>query len=224
MAGRRQIAVLGLGRFGQSLARELTRIGHDVLAIDADERQVQAVADDVTHAVQIDFTDEDALGELGVGKFDTAIVAVSSDIEASILATVVLQRLGVRNILAKAATELHGSILERLGVSRVVHPEAETGERVAHSFAAPSVRDYLDVAPGYGLARVAVTEPLAGKSLAELDLPATFDVTPLALHRAGTVTLNPGASEVLRESDELIVAGRDEDLERLPARVVASRS
>src|SRR5215831_18856492 len=118
MAERRQIAVLGLGRFGQSLARELTRIGHDVLAIDADERQVQAVADDVTHAAQINFTDEDALRELGLGKFDTAIVAVSSDIEASILATVLLQRLGVRRILAKAASELHGSILERLGVSR----------------------------------------------------------------------------------------------------------
>jgi trk system potassium uptake protein TrkA len=219
MAERRQIAVLGLGRFGQSLARELTRIGHDVLAIDADERQVQAVADDVTHAVQIDFTNEDALRELGLGKFDTAIVAVSSNIEASILATVLLQRLGVRRILAKAATDLHGSILERLGVSRVVHPEAEMGERVAHSFAAPSVRDYLDVAPGYGLARVVVSEPFAGKSLGDLDLAARFDVTPLALHRGGSVTLNPDAAEVLRESDQLIVAGRDEDLERLPARV-----
>jgi trk system potassium uptake protein TrkA len=223
MSERRQVAVLGLGRFGQALARELTRVGYEVLALDADERQVQAVADDVTHAVQVDFTDEDALNELGVGKFETAVVAVSSNIEASILTTVLLQRLGVRRIVAKAASELHGAILERLGVNRVVHPEAEMGVRIAHSFAAAGVVDYLDVAPGYGLARVSVAEPLAGKSLGVLDLPATYGVTPIALHRGGTVTLNPNTSEVLRDSDELIVAGRDEDLERLPAEVAQSR-
>jgi trk system potassium uptake protein TrkA len=223
MAERRQVAVLGLGRFGQAVARELTRLGHEVLAIDADERTVQAVADDVTQAVQADMTDEGALTELGLGRFDTAIVAISS-LEASILATVLLQRLGVRRIIAKAADDLHGSILERLGVSRVVHPEGEMGERVAHSFASPGVLEYLDVAPGYGLARVVVAEPLAGKTLAALDLPATYGVTALALHRGGSVTLNPSGSEVLRDSDELIVAGLDEDLERLPAQVAPSHT
>jgi trk system potassium uptake protein TrkA len=210
-----------MGRFGQTVARELTRLGHDVLALDSNERIIQAIADDVTHAVQADITDEDALTELGLGKFDTAIVAVSTNIEASVLTTVLLLRLGVRRIVAKAANELHGSILEQLGVSRVVYPELETGLRVAHSFAALGVLDYLDVAPGYGFARVPVTEPLEGKSLEELDLQSTYGVTPLALHRGGTVTLNPSASEVLRGSDELIVAGLDEDLERLPARVTS---
>jgi trk system potassium uptake protein TrkA len=192
-----------------------------VLAIDSNERIVQAVADDVTHAVQTDFTDEDALRELGLGGFDAAIVAVSTNLEASILTSVLLQRLGVRRIVAKAGSELHGSILERLGVSRVVYPERETGLRVAHSFAAPGVLDYFDVAPGYGLARVSVTEPLAGKALGTLDLQRTYGVTPLALHRGGTVTLNPNASEILRLADELIVAGLDQDLERLPAGVTS---
>ena len=143
MAARRQVAVLGLGRFGQAVARELTRLGHDVLALDSNERIVQDISDDITHAVQTDFTDEEALNQLGLGSFDTAIVAVSTNLESSILTTVLLQRLGVRRIIAKAGSELHGSILQRLSVSRVVYPEHEMGLRVAHSFAAPGVLDYL---------------------------------------------------------------------------------
>jgi trk system potassium uptake protein TrkA len=219
MAVRRQVVVLGLGRFGQTVARELTRLGHDVLAIDSNGRIVQEIADDVTHAVQIDFTDEDALTEMGVGGYDTAIVAVSTNLESSILTTVLLQRLGVRRIIAKAATELHGSILQRLGVTRVVYPEHETGLRVAHSFASAGVVDYFDVAPGYGFARVAVPQALVGKTFGDLDLQGKYGVAALALHRGGSVTLNPSSSEVLLAGDEVIVAGLDESLERLPATV-----
>ena len=223
MSTKRQVAVLGLGRFGQAVARELTRQGHDVLAIDTNEKIVQDVADDVTHAVLADITDRDALQELGVGDSDTAIVAVSTNLEASILTTVLLKQLGVRRIIAKAATQLHGSILQQVGATRVVYPEYETGVRVAHSFAAPGVRDYLDVAPGYGFARVPVGAALAGRSLADLDLRGTCGVTPVALHRKGTVTLNPHSSEQIQVGDELIVAGLDEDLERLPGAVPDGR-
>ena len=216
MSDKQQVAVLGLGRFGQAVARELMRVGHDVLAIDANERLVQDLSDEVTHAVQADITDAEALKELGVGEFDTAIIGTSGSIEVSILATVILRRLGVRRILAKAANELHGSILEQVGANRVVYPERETGVRVAHSFAAPGVRDYLDVAPGYGFARVPVSEALAGKSLGELNLRQTCGVTVMALHRNGVVTLNPQATDRLQLNDDLIVAGLDEALERLP--------
>ena len=153
MPTRRQIAVLGLGRFGQAVALELTRLGHDVLAVDRDERVVQSIADDVTHAVQADVTDPDALEALGLADFDTAIVAVSESLEASIMATVLLRRIGVRRIIAKAAHDLHGSILEQVGAMRVVYPERETGFRVAHSFRASGVQDYLDAAPGYGISQ-----------------------------------------------------------------------
>jgi trk system potassium uptake protein TrkA len=209
-----------LGRFGQAVARELTRLGHDVLAVDSNERIVQAVADDVTRAVQTDVTDENALSELGLASYDTAIVGVTN-LESSILTTVLLQRLGVRRIVAKADNELHGAILERLGVSRVVYAEYETGLRVAHSFAAPGVVDYLNVAPGYGFARAVVPQALVGKTLSALDLHST-GITALALHRAGTVTLNPSGDELLRQGDELVVGGLDEDLEQLPARVTPS--
>lgn len=216
MTTKRQVAVLGLGRFGQAVARELTRLGHEVLAIDASEKIVQSVSDEVTHAAQADITDEDALRELGVGDFETAIVGVSSNLEASILTTVLLKQLGVRRIVAKAANELHGSILRQVGASRVVYPERETGLRVAHSFAAPGVLDYLDVTPGYGIARVPVAGTLTGKSLEQLNLRRTCGVTTVAVHRRGVVTVNPHPSEVLQLGDELIVAGLDEDLERLP--------
>jgi len=214
---KQSVAVLGLGRFGQAVARELTRLGHDVLAIDTNEQVVQELADEVTHAVEADVTDADTLQELGIADFDTAIVAISSHLEASILATVLVKRLGVKRILAKAANELHGSILEQVGASRVVYPERETGFRVAHSFAAPGVRDYLDVAPGYGFARVAVSEGWIGKSLGELDLEGSCGVSIIALYRDGTVSLHPPPTEALRAGDQLIVAGLDENLERLPA-------
>jgi trk system potassium uptake protein TrkA len=213
---KQNVAVLGLGRFGQAVAKELTRLGHDVLAIDSSEKIVEEVADEVTHAVQADVTDPDALQELGLADFDTVVVATSSQLEASILATVLVQRLGVKRVLAKAANQLHGSILEQVGASRVVYPEHETGIRVAHSFAAPGVRDYLDVAPGYGFARVSVVEDWLGKALGTLDLPGTCGVRVMALTRAGTVVLDPPPLEALRAGDQLIVAGRDEDLERLP--------
>jgi trk system potassium uptake protein TrkA len=205
-----------LGRFGAAVACELTRLGHDVLALDASDKVIQDIADEVTHAVRVDVTDEDALRDLGLEAFETAIVAMSSDLEASILATVLLKRLGVRRIIAKAGTDLHGSILRQVGATRVVFPERETGVRVAHSFAAPGVRDYLDLAPGYGVARVPVVGPFVGKTLGDLDLRTSYGVTVVALRRGDTVTVNPQPSEVLRADDELIVLGLDEDLERLP--------
>ena len=117
MTTKRQVAVLGLGRFGQAVARELTRLGHEVLGLDSSEKIVPSLSDEVTHAAQVDFTDEDTLRELGVGDFETAIVGVSSNIEASILTTVLLRQLGVKRIVAKAANELHGSILRQVGAS-----------------------------------------------------------------------------------------------------------
>lgn len=216
MAGKRQAAVLGLGRFGQAVARELTRLGHDVLAVDINERIVQELADEVTHAVRADMTDGETLRELGIGDFDIVIISVSGNLEVSILTTVQVKRLGPRRILAKAADDLHGSILEQVGADRVIYPERETGLRVAHSYAAGGVRGYLDVAPGYGIARIVVDETFIGQTLGEINFSRTYGVAVIALYRGKTVTLSPASSETLEAGDNLIVAGLDEDLERLP--------
>jgi trk system potassium uptake protein len=211
----RQIMVLGTGRFGSAIARELERLGNEVLAMDRDPRSVEAIADHVTHAMTADVTDLEILKGLGPDDFDAAVVAIGTDERSSIMATLILKRLGVRLVLSKAQNQLHGEILEMVGADRVVYPERETGTRVAHSLLMPLVvSDYFDVGPGYGLAKLRATK-MAGKTLQELDLRGTFGVTPLFLRRKDKVLMNPHREERLEEGDELTVAGRDDQLEKL---------
>ncbi len=209
------ILVIGLGRFGTAAARELERLGHEVLAVDRDEAAVNDIAPDVTHATQLDASDEAALRSIGAGDFETAIVAMSSASEASIFATMALKNLGVRHVIAKAASTLHGSILERVGADRVVYPEREMGTRVAHSLAIPGVVDYLDVAPRFGIVKVRPPAAFVGQTLTELNLPARLRLSPIALRRGPDVTVNPHGSVVIAAGDELILIGLDEQMERL---------
>lgn len=214
MAGE-QVVVIGLGRFGSAVARELERLGHQVLAIDRSEQRVNDLAPDVTHALQLDAADEDALRGAGAGDFHTAIVAISSDAEPSIFATMVLKRLEVRNVIAKAGSRLHGEILARVGADRVVFPELETGLRLAHSFNVPNVIDYLDVAPSFGIEKIRPPKSFIGKSLGELDLKARMGLTPIALRRGKQVFVNPARDERVGEGDELILIGQDSNLDQL---------
>lgn len=212
---KEQVMVIGLGRFGSAVARELERLGHQVLAIDRDEEQVNDIAPDVTHALQLDAADEGALRSAGAGDFHTAIVAISSDAEPSIFATMVLKRLGVRTVIAKAGSQLHGEILSRVGADRVVLPERETGLRLAHSFNVPNVIDYLDVAPNFGIEKIRPPASFIGKSLGELDLKTRLGLTPIALRRGQQVFVNPARDERVAEGDELILIGRDDKLDQL---------
>jgi trk system potassium uptake protein TrkA len=207
--------VIGLGRFGSAVARELERLGHQVLAIDRSEQQVNDIASEVTHALQLDAADEDALRSAGAGDFHTAIVAISTDAEPSIFATMVLKRLGVRTVIAKAGSQLHGEILSRVGADRVVLPERETGLRLAHSFNVPNVIDYLDVAPNFGIEKIRPPTSFIGKSLGELDLKTRLGLTPIALRRGQQVFVNPARDERVAEGDELILIGRDDKLDQL---------
>jgi trk system potassium uptake protein len=212
---REQVMVIGLGRFGSAVGRELERLGHEVLAIDRDEQRVNDIASDVTHALELDAADEDALRGAGASEFASAIVAISSDAEPSIFATMVLKRLGVRNVIAKAGSVLHGEILSRVGADRVVFPERETGLRLAHSFNVPNVIDYLDVAPGFGIEKIRPPKSFIGRSLGDLDLKGKLAITPLALRRGRQVFVNPTREERIGEGDELIVIGRDDALDQL---------
>ena len=186
------VMVIGLGRFGASAARELMALGHEVLVVDRNEAVVNEIAPDVTHAVQLDAADEAALRAIGAAEFDHAIVAISSGVEASVFATMALKTIGVRNVVAKAGTELHGQILERVGADRVVFAEREMGQRVAHSFAVPDVVDYLDIAPRFGIVKVHAPVRWHGRTLADLDLPGRLALTPVALRGTGdAVTVIP---------------------------------
>jgi len=212
---KHSVIVIGLGRFGSAAAREMMALGHEVLAIDDSEAKVNEIAADVTHAVELDASDEQALRDVGAADFEHAIVAISSNTEASIFATMALKNLGVRNVIAKAATTLHGKILERVGASRVVYPEREMGARVGHSFSIPHVLDYIDVAPRFGIVKVHPPAPFVGKTLREIDIPGTMELTPIALRRGNNVTVNPNRDERIAEHDELILIGLDEKLELL---------
>lgn len=209
------VLVIGLGRFGAAAARELERLGNEVLAIDRSEAIINDIAPDVTHAIQLDASDEGALRSVGAGDFEFAIVAISSATEASIFATMALKNLGVNHVIAKAATDLHGAILERVGADRVVYPEREMGTRVAHSLAIPNVIDYLDVAPQFGIVKVSPPVSFVGRSLKELDLPGRLQISPIVLRRGSEVTFNPHRDIVVASDDELILIGSDDHLERI---------
>jgi trk system potassium uptake protein len=210
-----QVVVIGLGRFGSAVARELERLGHEVLAIDRSEQRVNDIAPDVTHALQLDAADEDALRSAGAAEFGTGVVAISSETEPSIFAVMVLKRLGVANVIAKAGSQLHGEILARVGADRVVFPERETGLRLAHSFNVPNVIDYLDVAPSFGIEKIRPPRAFVGKTLGELDLKTRLGLTPVALRRGKQVFVNPTRDERIADGDELILIGRDDKLDQL---------
>ena len=207
------ILVVGLGRFGAAAALELEALGHEVLAVDRDEALVNDIAPEVTHAARLDATDEGALRSIGAGEFALAIVAISDAMDASIFATMALKQLGVGYVIAKAATALHGAILERVGADRVVYPEREMGQRVAHSIRIAGVLDYLDVGPRYGIVKVRPPAAVVGRTLAAID--GTSGIEVVALRRGDEMLVNPGADTEIRADDEIIAMGRDDALERL---------
>jgi trk system potassium uptake protein TrkA len=211
---KQSVLVVGLGRFGTAAARELMAIGHEVLAIDRDEARVNDIAPHVTSALQADASDEEALRALGAADFGHAIVAISGDAQSSIYATMALRNLGVDNVLAKAGTPLHGSILEKVGATRVVYPEREMGEQVAHAFASPHVIDYLDVAPDVGIVRVTAPPGWIGRTLGELDLVGR-GLTAVAHRRGDRMTISPGPDSGIEGGDELVLIAADERLAQL---------
>ena len=158
-----------MGRFGSSLARELTKLGYEVLGIDKDEEAVQEMSQVLTHAVVAECTDEEVLRSLGVRNFDCGVVAIGDDIQASILTAILLKDLGVKQVVAKAMTELHGRVLEKIGVDRVVYPERDMGVRVAHQLVSPNLLDYIELSKEYTIAELTVPKCLNGVSLMDLN-------------------------------------------------------
>ncbi|MCR4442301.1 MAG: TrkA family potassium uptake protein [Peptococcaceae bacterium] len=212
---RKQFAVIGLGRFGKSVALTLSELGHDVLAIDNAESNIQEVANSVTHAVQADAREEETLRALGIRNFDVVIVAIGNDIEANILITLMLKEMGVKFVVSKAMNALHGKVLGKIGADKIVFPEKDMGIRLAHNLVTFNVMDYIELAPGYSVLETMTPSRFVGKSLGELNLRARYGISVMAIKKAGTVVIAPGAGAVLEEKDILIVVGENEDLARL---------
>jgi trk system potassium uptake protein TrkA len=204
--GSQEFVVIGLGRFGGGLAATLVGMGHEVLGVDADPRIVQDISGVLTHVVEADSTSEEALRQLGIADFSTAVVAIGTDLEASILTTGVLVDLGVEKIVAKAVTEPHGRILTRIGAHKVVFPERDMGIRVGHSLAG-SILDYFELDPGFALVETTAPRELVGKTLADAEVRKRYGVTVVCIKPAGGSFTYATPETVVQEGDVLVVAG-----------------
>jgi trk system potassium uptake protein TrkA len=202
----RQFIVIGLGRFGGGLAETLVGMGHEVLGVDADPRTVQDFAGILTHVVEVDSTSEAAMRQLGAGEFETAVVAIGTEVEASILTTSVLVDLGAPRIVAKAVTEAHGRILERVGAHRVVFPERDMGVRVGHSLAG-SILDYFELDPGFAIVETTAPRELLGKTLAQAEVRKRYGITVVCIKPEGGSFTYATPDTVPSEGDILVVAG-----------------
>ena len=210
------ILVAGLGRFGRNLAVALTRLGHDVVAIDMSQRAVQDIAPDIEAAVTGDATDEDVLREIGAPDVQLAIVAMA-DVEASVLITTNLKNLNVPLVYAKASSDVHGTILERVGADRVIFPEQEMAVRLAQTVETARAMDYFELLPHLGIAQIPVGATFAGRTLASMDLRGRHNATVLAIKRGNELVVMPELTDRVMADDVLVVVGRDEQLARIVA-------
>ncbi len=212
-----QVAVIGLGRFGFHVAKQLHQARHDVLAIDVDPHHVQEIRDFSSRAVVLDARDKSRLEALGIRDFDVVVVSLGERVDASALVALHLKELGVRRIITKAGSEDHGKLLELIGVHEVVFPEREAAERLAHRVTSPNVIDYIPLGEDYGIHEIAPPDSFSGKSLKQLNLRNQLGIQVLAVRDALTQDLkvNPAASFVILPSHALIVLSRDKDLARL---------
>ncbi|MDI6813819.1 MAG: TrkA family potassium uptake protein [Desulfitobacteriaceae bacterium] len=211
----KQYAVIGLGRFGASVALTLSKIGHDVLAIDKDEALIHALAEDVTHAVQADAREEENLKALGLRNFDAVVVAIGDDIEANILITLMLKEMGVKQVVAKAQSELHGKVLARVGADRVIFPEQDMGKRLAYNLEKGNVLDLIELAPDYSVMQMTPPTWCIAKTLKDLNLRAKHKVSIVVIKKPEGMIAVPGAETVIESGDSLVLIGRNEDLTAL---------
>ncbi len=210
--GATSIAVIGLGRFGSALALELVKTGREVLGIDGDDKLVQNMANALTHVVKADATDENALRELGIPEFDSAVVAIGTDLEASILTASLLLQLGVPEVWAKATSISHGKILQQLGVHHVIFPEMDMGKRVAHMVSGESL-DYIQLADDFVMAKTEVPESFDGKILSDLKLRSKHGITVVATTKPEGKYTPSSPETILNTGDVMIVAGETEKVE-----------
>ena len=212
---KKQFAIVGLGRFGTSVAKTLYQMGYEVLAVDADEARVQDFSDEVTHVVQADTTDEDTLKALGIRNFDVVVVAIGADVQANLMTTLQLKELGVPYIVAKAKNPLHGKMLEKIGADRVVYPERDMGQRVAHNLVSSNVLEYIELSPDYSIVEVTAPSALVGKNLVETDLRGRYEVNVVAIRRGEQLLVPPQPTEKILEKDVLFVVGANRGVQRL---------
>ena len=215
MKDKRQFIVWGLGRFGSSVAETLTSLGHEVLGIDNNEDVVENMADKLTHTVVCDVIDEKTVNSLGIRNFDVGVVAIGN-LEPSLLATLLLKEAGLKTIVAKASNPIHGKMLKKLGATKIIYPERDMGRRVGHNLAYTNILDFVELSDNICLMEVNLSQSMAGKSLAELDVRRKYQVNVVAVkHRDGSTEMTLEPTKPLAEGDLLVVIGSRKSVEAL---------
>ncbi|MBU1006282.1 MAG: TrkA family potassium uptake protein [Candidatus Omnitrophica bacterium] len=217
----RQFAVIGLGRFGWSVAKTLSEKGHQVLAIDKDEELVQEASAFVTEAVQLDSTDEKALKAAGVMNVDIAIVGIGTNLEASVLTTLLLKEMGVQHVVARAVTDEHGKVLEKIGAEKVIFLERDMGLRVANSLVSPSILEHIELSPEFSIMESVPPKEFYGKTIRDLDVRAQHGLDIIAIkskeldsEENPVLTIAPKADYVIKQKDIFVIVGSNENLDK----------
>ena len=213
----RQFAVIGLGRFGSNMAKALSKMGYEVLAIDKNQHKVQEFSDEVTHVVQADTTDENALRELGILNFDVVVVAIGEDVQANVLTTLQLKEIGVNFIVATSRKSLHTKLLEKVGADRIVAPERDMARRVAYNLASTSVMDYIELSPRFSIVEITAPKAFQNKTIAESNIRAKYGINVVAIKRGEDLIISPLPSEKIIKDDIVVVVGKNESINGLEA-------
>ncbi|MGE7687834.1 potassium channel family protein [Lysinibacillus sp. NPDC097214] len=208
----KQYAVIGLGRFGVSVARKLYEAGNEVLGIDINEERVEDAESYVTHAVVADTTEEKALTSIGIRNFDCVIVAIGIDMQSSILTVSLLKEIGIKKIIAKALGKRHGQVLEKVGADWIIYPERDMGERVANQLLSPNMLNYIELSKEYSIEEIMIPSKMAGQNLRNLDIRAKYNVSVIAIVRDGNITILPSPDQIIEENDILVMIGHRKDL------------
>ncbi len=211
----KQFVVIGCGRFGSSVAIKLSELGCDVMVVAENAEIIQNISDKVTYAVQADATDENTIKALGIRNFDVAIVTIGSDIQASILVTLLVKELGVKHIVAKAQNPAHAKVLYKIGANRVVFPEKEMGVKVAKSLVSSNVLDLIDLAPEYSILEIKTLDEWVGKSLVDINMRRAYQISVIAIRHDDEVDINVEPDRLLLSDDVLIVIGNNKDLKKI---------
>lgn len=211
----KQYAVIGIGRFGYSLATKLYELGYDVLAIDKDEEIIKNIADKVTYAVQADATDINTLKAIGLRNIEVVIVSIASDINSSLMATLNARELGIKEVYAKAQNEQHAKVLYKVGADRVFLPERDMGKRVAHNIVSTNILDLIELDPHHSIIEINAIEPWEGRSLAELDLRNKYGINIIAIKKGEELNISPSPGDRIEKGDILVFIGENSSLTKI---------
>lgn len=214
---KKSFLVIGAGRFGKSVAQTLYEAGHDVMVVDKDETLIQQISSEVTDAVSADITSEACIKALGVRDFDAIVLAIGFDVQASIMAAILLIEKEAKYIVAKAQTDLHGKVLEKIGINRVIYPERDMGHKIARSLIAPTIIDMIELSDDYSVVEVKAPPEMVGKTLLELNLRARYGISVIAFRRnnGGKTNISPVADDIVEAGDLIVAIGNNKSLQKL---------